>query len=321
MMNFLYGSSDEKQNFISSNYLGKRRRVLQASYSTESNKQIRKAVALFLADNREYITNIKSQRNKYEYDLNLLKVRIRNIINKDKAGLQGAFKQQSPDVIVKTELAIAYNFGKVAAFGGKADRYKRFRWNVDREYALISRYKRLASGSKRTDPVPCEDCELQDGLEYYLFEIIENQRNSGDVINYKAGNPTTWRNPTKPSIPYHPMCACYYSLVEDVDEEDFDPKKHPPNRPPQGGLGTPIKIALAATAFVAGFALLASNKSLGNATAKAIYSTFTTPRLPVPDPTNLPRIVESGLEALNFVGAEKNIVNKVARSVEIINRR
>jgi hypothetical protein len=321
MMNFLYGSSDEKQNFISSNYLGKRRRVLQASYSTESNKQIRKAVALFLADNREYITNIKSQRNKYEYDLNLLKVRIRNIINKDEAGLQGAFKQQSPDVIVKTELAIAYNFGKVAAFGGKADRYKRFRWNVDREYALISRYKRLASGSKRTDPVPCPDCELQDGLEYYLFEIIENQRNSGDVINYKAGNPTVWRNPAKPSIPYHVQCQCFWSLSEDVDEEDFDPKKQPPNRPPQGGLGTPIKIALAATAFVAGLALLASNKSLGNATAKAIYSTFTTPRLPVPDPTNLPRIVESGLEALNFVGAEKNIVNKVARSVEIINRR
>jgi hypothetical protein len=321
MMNFLYGSSDQKQNFISSNYLGKRRRVLQASYSTESNKQIRKAVALFLADNREYITNIKSQRNKYEYDLNLLKVRIRNIINKDEAGLQGAFKQQSPDVIVKTELNIAYNFGKVAAFGGKADRYKRFRWNVDREYALISRYKRLASGSKRTDPVPCPDCELQDGLEYYLFEIIENQRNSGDVINYKAGNPTVWRNPAKPSIPYHVQCQCFWSLSEDVDEEDYDPKKQPPNRPSQGGLGTPIKIALAATAFVAGLALLASNKSLGNATAKAIYSTFTTPRLPVPNPTNLPRIVESGLEALNFVGAEKNIVNKVARSVEIINRR
>ena len=73
-MNFLYGSSDEKQNFISNNYLGKRRRVLQASYSTESNKQIRKAIALFLSDNREYITNIKSQRNKYEYDLNLLKI-------------------------------------------------------------------------------------------------------------------------------------------------------------------------------------------------------------------------------------------------------
>lgn len=318
MMNFLYGSSDEKQNFISSNYLGKRRQVLQASYSTESNKQIRKAIALFLADNREYITTIKSQRNRYEYDLNLLKIRIRNIINKDQAGLQGAFKQQSPDVIVKTELAIAYNFGKVAAFGGKADRYKRFRWNVDREYALISRYKRLASGSKRTDPVPCEDCELQDGLEYYLFEIIENQRNSGDVLNYKKGGGTVWRNHSKPSIPFHCMCQCYYSLVEDIDEEDFDPKKQPPNRPPQGGLGTPIKIAIAATAFVAGLALLASNKSLGNATAKAIYSTFTTPRLPSPDAANLPRIVESGLEALNFVGAEKNIVNKVARSVKAI---
>jgi hypothetical protein len=111
---------------------------------------------------------------------------------------------------------------------------------------------------------------------------------------------------------------CYYSLIEDVDEEDFDPKKQPPNRPPQGGLGTPIKIALAATAFVAGLALLASNKSLGNATAKAIYSTFTTPRLPPPDVANLPRIVKSGLEALNFVGAEKNIVNKVARSVKAI---
>jgi hypothetical protein len=320
MMNFLYGSSDEKQNFISSNYLGKRRRVLQASYSAESNANIRKAVAIFLAANREYITNIKSQRNKYEYDLNLLKVRIRNIINKDTQGLQGAFKQQSPDVIVKTELAIAYNFGKVAAFGGKADRYKRFRWNVDREYALISRYKRLASGSKRTDPVPCEDCELQDGLEYYLFEIIENQRNSGDVINYKAGNPTVWRNSARPILPLHPMCQCFWSLSEDIDEEDFDPKKQPPNRPPQGGLGTPIKIAIAATAFVAGLALLASNKSLGNATAKAIYSTFTTPRLPIPDAANLPRIVESGLEALNFVGAEKNIVNKVAKSVQIINR-
>jgi hypothetical protein len=116
------------------------------------------------------------------------------------------------------------------------------------------------------------------------------------------------------------MCQCFWSLAEDVDEEDFDPKKSPPNRPPQGGLGTPIKIAIAATAFVAGLALLASNKSLGNATAKAIYSTFTTPRLPVPDAANLPRIVESGLEALNFVGAEKNIVNKVARSVEIISR-
>jgi hypothetical protein len=321
MMNFLYGSSDEKQNFISSNYLGKRRRVLQASYSAESNANIRKAVAIFLAANREYITNIKSQRNKYEYDLNLLKVRIRNIINKDTQGLQGAFKQQSPDVIVKTELAIAYNFGKVAAFGGKADRYKRFRWNVDREYALISRYKRLASGSKRTDPVPCEDCELQDGLEYYLFEIIENQRNSGDVINYKAGNPTVWRNSARPILPLHPMCQCFWSLSEDIDEEDFDPKKQPPNRPPQGGLGTPIKIAIAATAFVAGLALLASNKSLGNATAKAIYSTFTTPRLPIPDAANLPSgIVESGLEALNFVGAEKNIVNKVAKSVQIINR-
>jgi hypothetical protein len=320
MMNFLYGSNDEKQNFISSNYLGKRRRVLQASYSAESNANIRKAVAIFLADNREYITNIKSQRNKYEYDLNLLKVRIRNIINKDQEGLQGAFKQQSPDVIVKTELSIAYNFGKVAAFGGKADRYKRFRWNVDREYALISRYKRLANGSKRTDPVPCEDCELQDGLEYYLFEIIENQRSSGDVINYKAGNPTVWRNSARPIMPLHPMCQCFWSLSEDVDEEDFDPKKQPPNRPPQGGLGTPIKIALAATAFVAGLALLASNKSLGNATAKAIYSTFSTPRLPPPDAANLPRIVESGLEALNFVGAEKNIINKVAKSVQIINR-
>jgi hypothetical protein len=701
MMNFLYGSSDEKQNFISSNYLGKRRRVLQASYSTESNKQIRKAVALFLADNREYITNIKSQRNKYEYDLNLLKVRIRNIINKDVQGFQNAFKQQSPDAIIKTELSIAYNFGKIAAFGGLSDRYKRFKWNVDREYALISRYKRLASGSKRADPVPCLDCETQDGLEYYLFEILENQRNNGDVLNYKKGNPTVWRNHSKPSIPFHVQCQCwtassdvvmynrgnkkiseivvgdlisvptadkfkkvtkvhknwyegkiirisfesqkqgrktitctenhpiwtkergwvtannlrvgdntfeyfktngesssteiniypnkklpsvcegigylaskfaknsklrratatnsipepeskqqvqgfprvnfgsifngswgeasknyktlsqqfqeaqqrnsrkvqewsihrtylqgiknnwkasekyikgfrfiqtddksvledlyelrcgiegrlqrrftaifpfwlggecskstdllknslgirvqsyksyqwneisarflptrfrqlyrgegaldrnfqreseslskhglftldnrhrfvqgfeesfqglsevrvvsieekitaeyvynltvedipiylvdglvvhncYWSLVEDIDEEDFDPKKQPPNRPPQGGLGTPVKVALAATAFVAGLALLASNKSLGNATAKAIYSTFTTPRLPVPDPTNLPRIVESGLEALNFVGAEKNIINKVARSVEIINRR
>jgi hypothetical protein len=320
MMNFLYGSSDEKQNFISSNYLGKRRRILQASYSTESNKQIRKAVALFLADNREYITNIKSQRNKYEYDLNLLKVRIRNIINKDQEGLQGAFKQQSPDLIVKTELSIAYNFGKVAAFGGKADRYKRFRWNVDREYALISRYKRLSNGSKRTDPVPCEDCEIQDGLEYYLFEIIENQRSAGDVINYKKGGATMWRNHNKPSIVFHPNCQCYWSLIEDVDEEDFDPKKPPLNRPPQGGLGTPIKIALAATAFVAGLALLASNKSLGNATAKAIYSTFSAPRLPPPDAANLPRIVESGLDALNFVGAEKNIVNKVAKSVQIINR-
>jgi hypothetical protein len=320
MMNFLYGSNDEKQNFISSNYLGKRRRVLQSSYSTESNKQIRKAVALFLADNREYITNIKSQRNKYEYDLNLLKVRIRNIINKDTQGLQGAFKQQSPDVIVKTELNIAYNFGKVAAFGGKADRYKRFRWNVDREYALISRYKRLTSGSKRTDPVPCEFCEIQDGLEYYLFEIINNTRSVGDVINYKKGGQTQWRNYSHPTISAHPNCQCFWSLSEDIDEEDFDPKKSPPNRPPQGGLGTPIKIAIAATAFVAGLALLASNKSLGNATAKAIYSTFTTPRLPVPDAANLPRIVESGLEALNFVGAEKNIVSKVAKSVQIINR-
>jgi hypothetical protein len=113
---------------------------------------------------------------------------------------------------------------------------------------------------------------------------------------------------------------CYYSLVEDIDEDDFDPKKQPPNRPSQGGLGTPIKVALASTAFVAGLALLASNKSLGNATAKAIYSTFTTPRVPSPDAANLPRIIESGIEALNFVGVKQNIVNEVAQSVQIISR-
>jgi len=321
MMNFLYGSSDEKQNFISNNYLGKRRRVLQSSYSAESNASIRKAIAVFLASNREYITSVKSQRNRYEYDLNLLKLRIRNIINKDQTGLQGAFKQQSPDVIVKTELAIAYNFGKVAAFGGEEDRYKRFKWNVDREYALISRYKRLASGNEKNNPVPCEFCELQDGLEYYLFEIITNQQKVGDVINYKKGGQTQWRNYSHPTIAAHPNCQCFYSLVEDIDAEDFDPKKQPQNRPPQGGLGTPIKIALAATAFVAGLTLLASNKSLGNATAKAIYSTFSTPRLPSPLAENLPRIVGSGIEALNFVGAEKNIVSKIVKSVKIIGRR
>ena len=318
MMNFLYGRSDEKQNFISSNYLGKRRQVLQSSYSTESNKQIRKAVALFLADNREYITNLKSQRNRYQTDLDLLKIRVRNIINKDEQGLEGAFKQQSADVIVKTELAVAYNFGKVAAFGGKQDRYKKFRWNVDREYALISRYKQLAEGGKRTDPVPCEDCELQDGLEYYLFEIIENTRSNGDVISYKRGNTTQWRNTEKPTIPLHPQCQCFWSLSEDIDEEDFDPKKPPKNRPPSGGLGTPFKIGLAAVAFVAGLVLVASNKSLGNATANAIYRTFTTPRLPAPDPTTLPRIVKSGIEALEFIGAEKNIVAKVVKSVQVV---
>lgn len=321
MMNFLYGRNDDKQNFVSSNYLGKRRRVLQSSYSVESNKKIRKAVALFLADNREYVTNLKSQRNRYENDLNLLKIRVRNIINKDQQGLEGAFKQQSPDVIVKTELSIAYNFGKIAAFGGKKDRYKRFRWNVDREYALISRYKRIAEGSKRTDLVPCEFCELQDGLEYYLFEITENMRGEGDVINYQKGGETTlWRNDSKPSIPAHPTCNCYFTLIEDVDDDDddFDPKKSPPNRPPRGGVGTPLKIALAATAFVAGLALLASNTSLGNAMAKAIYSTFNTPRLPIPTPENLPDLVESGIEALNFVGADKNVVSKVMKGVEAL---
>ena len=104
-----------------------------------------------------------------------------------------------------------------------------------------------------------------------------------------------------------------------IDEEDFDPKKSPTNRPPSGGLGTPVKIALAATALVAGVIFAASSKTLGDSVMKAIYSTFNTERLPKPDTKNLPRLVKSGLDALKFVGAEKEIVAKVTKSVETIN--
>lgn len=242
-LNNMYRKGEvSKSTFLADNYLASRKKILTGKYSSSVNKKIKQLIAEYVSTNRESINTILNTRK-----LDHLRYRISGLIAPYISEMEEGDNMGSyGDKIIRTELSIVYNFGKIAAFNSPEDMNREFQWNADREMLALrlgnevktikrtnaSRKKGVDSSFNRNKRVgTCDYCfklhvskykvTVAELIEYgYLLDIGVKGRNKKAIVKN-----TFQFDSHKPFIPAHPCCACFWTLVPtDLEEKQSKAK-------------------------------------------------------------------------------------------------
>lgn len=195
-----------KSNFLADNYIQNRIRVLTNDFGNQYDSYIKEQISDYLSRNIEGVRQIRETFTKEQ-------TATQNIYNAlVDSGVQDRINPGAKaERILRTELSIAYNFGKLAGFTSPEDLTKRFRWNADWELE-----------SRKDDYQVCVPCQDMDGSIWTVAQLLAvGTRLDRGILKY-VGNrgQTDFKNPTLPMIPYHPHCNCYWTFEDNGYQPD-----------------------------------------------------------------------------------------------------
>lgn len=190
--------------FLSDNYLQSRYRVLTEDYVDMYDNYIKEKVSTYLSKNIEGVKQIINSPQQTQALINSISTSLED------TDVELVEPNQKAEMIVRTELSIAYNFGKLSSYSGQQDSNKYFRWKVDWEIGEGSTYG------------VCTACRRMDGEVFTVNQLLlTGTRLDRGLLRYEGKTRTSFKNPTMPVIPFHPNCNCYWELVpiEEYTEE------------------------------------------------------------------------------------------------------
>lgn len=205
-----------EKNFLSDEYLQRRYRVLTQDYADMYDNYIKEQMASYLDKNIEGVRQILNKEADAEQLVNRISTQIEN------AQVELVKPNVKAEMILRTELGLAYNFGKLLGFTSPTDLSRKFRWNADWEL------------EGKADYEVCKACQRMDGRIYTVQDLLTvGTRLDRGVLNYQGQTRTDFKNPTMPMIPFHPNCSCYWTLMPDDDPaEDYAERYVDTNIPP-----------------------------------------------------------------------------------------
>lgn len=211
---FINKSDRAEKDFLGDDYFTRRYKVLTDDYLTNYDTYIKDQLSSYLKNNIEGIRQIKATEGRSQTLINNISASLKN------SDVTRVDPVKKSEAIVRTELSIAYNFGKLSGFASSGDSQRLFRWRADWEL----------EGKK--DYEVCQYCSSMDGRIYTAEQLMRagTQLDRG-VLRYEGKTRTSWKNPNLPSIPGHVNClvagtsitmynkntdSYYYKNIEDV---------------------------------------------------------------------------------------------------------
>jgi len=191
-----------KANYLGSNYIKQRKAVLGIEYARRYDQYVKQDIKDYLSKDIGSVKSIKSSAKN-----------INDITTSIRASLTSLTVDETLEErtirarrIVRTELVLAYNFGKLAAFNSPEDLDRIVEWNADFELeGLITGYE------------VCKACKFMNGKRYTVRHLLEiGSITDTGVLNYKGTEETktVWKNPNFPVIAYHPNCNCRWVSID-----------------------------------------------------------------------------------------------------------
>jgi hypothetical protein len=200
-----------QKDFIGGNYISNRIRVLSSEYADKYDEGVKGHIYNYLTTNVEGTKQIKESFSNAE----LAAARIKRVLQEENVQELSTDQLKSKSkTILRTELNIAYNFGKLAGYSSREDLGRKFRVNADWEL----------QGSVPGYEV-CKFCSAVDGtimtVRELLFLGIQADRG---VLTYLGSNRTrtSFKNPSLLVIPFHPNCNCFYTVEPETKQERED---------------------------------------------------------------------------------------------------
>lgn len=192
--------------FLSDQYLQRRYRVLTDDYANSYDTYIKEQIASYLDRNIEGVKQIRDTEGISTQLLNTISSQLRSTDIELKDPVLKA------DTILRTELNLAYNFGKLLGYTSPTDKVRRFRWNADWELENL-----------KANYLVCTACAQMDGRIYTVEDLlIVGTRLDRGILKYQGQTRTSFKNPTMPSIPFHPNCQCYWTLVREDEVDNIE---------------------------------------------------------------------------------------------------
>lgn len=197
--NFNKKAQAVKKDYLGSNYIKSRKRVLSLDYARKYDKQVKTIIKDYLNTDLATVKSIRaSASNAKQLELNIKQ----SLITK---GLSNklSFDTTTARRIVRTELVLAYNFGKLSGFSSEEDLDRQMQWNADWELQ-----------NKIPGYEVCNACKNMHGRVYtvrYLLEI--GSLTDIGILDYNSRNKTDFKNPSLPVIPFHPSCSCSWQIL------------------------------------------------------------------------------------------------------------
>lgn len=192
-----------KKTFLTDEYLQRRYRVLTSDFADAYDNRIKKELGNYLDKNIEGLRQIINKNN----DVNILAENIRNELRKSEEFRVWEGVETKTHRIIRTELALAYNFGKLSGFTSPEDLDREVRWNADWEAEYLD-----------TNYDICDPCSMMDGRVFKIRDLIAvGTKLDRGILNYKGYRRTDFKNPLLPMIPFHVNCGCYWTVVSKED--------------------------------------------------------------------------------------------------------
>ena len=240
-----------KKEFLKKAYLDSRLAVLTDDYAKTYDDNIKNLIADHLEKNVESVKQITDESQKIQTLANNIADQVQN-----SEATEGIKPEAKAAKILRTELNLAYNFGKIAAYSSEEDRNRRFQWNADWELAnMVPGYE------------VCSFCKDMDGSIYTAEQIIRNGiRTDRSLLNYKGKNRTNFKDYANPVIPSHPNCSCFYTVLPKTKKELLQSASIAKDNKET------VKAVAATALIVGGFFLLARSNVFSNffATASSV---------------------------------------------------
>jgi hypothetical protein len=192
-----------KKNYLASNYIKQRKAVLGIEYARKYDKQVKKNIKNFLSKD---ITSVKAVRSSGSNTDKLISDVKAALVKKPGFREDPDYiKNLNAKKIVRTELVLAYNFGKLAAYNSPQDLDRLLEWNADFELEyLMPGYK------------VCTACKKMNGKRFTVRHLLEiGSLTDAGILSYNGKNKIRWKDPNFPVIPYHFNCCCKWINVKE----------------------------------------------------------------------------------------------------------
>lgn len=198
-----------QRDFLGNYYMNQRYRVLSQDYADSYDKYIQDKLGDYLNKNIEGIKQIKNQTE----EATALRHKIAEKLM-DSDVIPDIEANNKAVKIIRTELGLAYNFGKLAGFASPEDRNKKMVWRADFELQ-----------GRVDDYEVCQYCKDMHGRIYTVDQILRvGAVTDRGILSYNGNNRTSFKNPEFPTIVAHPNCSCMWIPIsdEDADREEFE---------------------------------------------------------------------------------------------------
>lgn len=214
-----------ERDFIGNKYMDNRIRVLTTDYAQKYDKRVKEQVSGFLTTNVEGTKQIKDSFSNGDLTVSRIKQILMTGTKRKDIKEQASNRSKT---ILRTELNLAYNFGKLSGFTSPEDRNRRVRINADWELeGQLPGYE------------VCDFCAAVDGTVVSIRETLfmGTQADRG-ILTFLGTNQTTtsFKNPNMLVLPLHPNClvattkVSMYSLtsklqyikeIKDIQEGEY----------------------------------------------------------------------------------------------------